>query len=42
MKCLEAGMNDLAGEEKGQRLAITIATVLAVIVLNMLPQRLKK
>ena len=42
MKCLEAGMNDLAGEENAVLLVGTIAPDPVIIVLNMLSYRLKK
>ncbi len=36
MKCLESGMNDLAGERRAQLLVFAIATRRAVIVFKML------
>ncbi|MDF2527687.1 MAG: hypothetical protein K0S17_2772 [Enterobacter mori] len=42
MKCLESGMNDLAGERHAQLLVLAIATRRAVIVFKMLSQRWKK
>lgn len=42
MKCLESGMNDLAGEQHAQLLVLAIATKPAVIVFKMLSQRWKK
>lgn len=42
MKCLESGMNDLAGERHAQLLVFAIAERRAVIVFKMLSQRWKK
>lgn len=39
MKCLESGMNDLAGEQSDHKLVATITATPVVIVLNMLSQR---
>ncbi len=39
MKCLDSGMNDLAGERRAQLLVFAIATRRAIIVFKMLSQR---
>ncbi len=36
MKCLECGMNDLAGEQSAHKLVFTIAVTPTSIVLKML------
>jgi hypothetical protein len=42
MKCLESGMNDLAGEQSDSRLVPAIAVKPVVIVSEMLSLRLKR